>query len=423
MVFAVNSHFMLAETSSDKDHYRRSSLCLILLTHRDKHYAAEMERVFKNFPLPARYNEHNIRELRVISVSGKQSKSDIDRLIAQHDVAKSVVERWFYYSPYSLFMSMNLIHNRGGYGAFYDDYQRSLSNIRGAAMLRDEGIELLQNTFILVCDMDYIDKKKAAAWGAFGMALVGAGLEAVSQVNLMQAQEQYNRGNYSAAQDKLNAAQGWNAGSNLAMAGSAVVADIGGFRVKMKAYLYKLKWNDKLTQTFYQNYWVDKDTPKDLVNVRRNNFKWSRDFQLEYVGSYKTTSSKTILRSWKNEDEVILDVCERCVNKGMRELARSFVVFRPRTPFYFDNGAMYSHIGKKEEVASGQKYEIVQRYKDKKGQIRYKTVGMVQAGVPWDNKNIRFDKYFDTNAKGTKFYCKKSSVDLHSPGLQLREKL
>ena len=44
--------------SADKESYRRSSLCLIMLTHRGKKYAEDMERVFKSFPLPARYNEH-----------------------------------------------------------------------------------------------------------------------------------------------------------------------------------------------------------------------------------------------------------------------------------------------------------------------------------------------------------------------------
>ncbi len=67
-----NNQTLNLSGTTDKDQYRRSSLCLILLTHRDKKYAAAMERVFRSFPLPARYNEHNISDLRVISVSGKR---------------------------------------------------------------------------------------------------------------------------------------------------------------------------------------------------------------------------------------------------------------------------------------------------------------------------------------------------------------
>ena len=221
---------------SDKEQYRRSSLCLILLTHRDKQYAEAMERVFKNFPLPARYNEHNIDDLRVISVSGKQSKSDIDRLVRNNYVAQKVVGRWFNRGEYTGYMNMDLIHERGGYGAFYADYQRSQTNVRGVGMLRDEGIELLQSTFVLVCDMDYIDKKKGAKWGALALGILSAGMQGVAQANYMQAQKQYLQGDYESAQKSMNSAQTWNAGGLLTGAGAAVVGDIGGFRVNMNAY-------------------------------------------------------------------------------------------------------------------------------------------------------------------------------------------
>lgn len=422
MFFIMVPCQLLAQATSDKNHYRRSSLTLILLTHRDKKYAKEMERVFRSFPLPARYNDHNINELRVVSVKGKQSKKDIDEIVNSNYVAQRIVGRWFNRDPYSGFMNMDLIHKRGGYGAFYDDYLRSQSDVRGTSMLRDEGIELLQSTFVLVCDMDYVDKKKGAMWGAVGMALLSAGMQGMAHAQYNQAMQQYSQGNYSAAKKSMNNAQAWNAGSGLTMAGAAVVADIGGFKVKMNAYLYKLKWDDTMTQTMYQDFWTDCDTPNSERNVRKVKFENSKkSFTLEYVGQYKAMSSKTILRSWSNEDEVILDVCERCVNKGMKELAKTFPIFRPRSPFYFEGGDVYSHIGSKEEVTYGKKYEIVQPYKDRHGQIQYKRVGRARAGSPWNNRDISFDSYFDHNQKGTKFYCSNASVDLHTPGLQIRE--
>ena len=410
--------------SPDRDDYRRSSLCLILLTHKNKKYAEEMQRIFQDFPMPARYNEHNISDVRVISVYGKQSKSDIDRLLNQHNIAQKVVSKWFNRNSYTGCMDMGLIHDRGGYGAFYDDYRRSLSTVRGTDLLKDEGIELLQNTFVLVCDMDYIDKKKGAAWGAVGMALLSAGMQGMAQANYAEAQRAAYAGNYSKAREKQRAAQNWNMGSQLGAIGTAVVADIGGFRVKMNAYLYKLQWNDQLTQTMYNKYWADSGMNASEIRSRKNNFDNSgHEFQLEFIGQYKTTSSKTILRSWNDEDEVILDVCQRCVKKGLNELAKRFSVFKPRTPFYFDGSTMYSHIGRKEEVSYGKQYEIVERRKNKRGEIYYKRIGKVEAGTPWDNREIRFDQYFDLEQKGTRFYIKKASMDYlrATPGLQIRE--
>lgn len=420
-VFFPNTLFAQTVTP-DREQYRRSSLCLILLTHRDKKYAADMERVFKSFPLPVRYNEHNISDLRVISVRGKQSKKNIDNLISSNYIAQRIVGRWFNRSPYTGSMNMDLIHERGGYGASYADYQRSQNNVRGADMLRDEGIELLQSTFVLVCDMDYIDKKKGAAWGALGLALLSAGSAVMSGVNQQEAYKAASKGDYEKARKKQQSASAWQVGSQLGAVGAAVVADIGGFRVKMNAYLYKLNWSERMTQTMFNDYWCDYDTTEEDRRAINEKFENAKNvFSLEFVGQYKATSSKTILRSWSNEDEVILDVCKRCVDKGMKELAKTFPVFRPRSPFYFEGASVYSHIGRKEEVAYGKKYEIVQPYKDKHGQIQYKRVGKATAGSPWNNREIRFDQYFDSGEKGTMFYCKKASVDLHTPGLQLRE--
>ena len=114
-------------------------------------------------------------------------------------------------------------------------------------------------------------------------------------------------------------------------------------------------------------------------------------------------------------------MCHRCVNKGIEKLAKKFKIFRPRAPFYFVGSSMYSRIGTKEDVTYGKKYEILEPYKDKNGQINYKRVGKVKACSPWRNEKIRFDRYFDSNVLGTRFDCKKIKKEWHTPGLQLRE--
>ena len=392
---------------SDKERYRRSSLCIIMLTHRGKKYAEEMERVFKNFPLPLRYNEHNISDLRVITVKGKQEKKDIDKLVNSNEIAQKVVGRWFNRDASGM-MNMDLIHERGGYGASYSDYQRVQNTVRGTATLRDEGMELLQSTFVLVCDMDYIDQSKGSSIFASIMAVASAAAQVAGEVQ--------KQNGHKDAGNQLEAV------GDLGMAGASIVADIGGFRVKMHAFLYKLNWDNSMKDIMFNDYWIDSDTDAAEAAARKAKFDGAgKTFSLEYIGEYKESSTKTILKSWKNEDEVILDVCHRCVQKGMRELAKTFPVFRPRAPFYFEDGSMYSHIGRKEDVTDGKEYEILEPYKDKNGQICYKRVAKAKAGTPWDNYAVRFDEYFDTEARGTMFSPGHSSVDLHNPGLQLRE--
>lgn len=416
---------MAADAPSDREQYRRSSLCLILLTHKDKKYAEAMERVFNKFPLPVRYNEHNIADVRVISVKGKQKKSDIERLLRSYKIPQRVVGRWFNRRSYTGCMDMDLIHERGGYGASYADYIRSKVNVRGAAMLQDEGIELLQSTFVLVCDMDYKDKSNSF-WKVAGVvALAGLSgvMEANAQANLNKAQSQMLEGNYYAAQNSIYNAQTYANARDAATAGANLVADIGGFRVRMTAWLYQLNWDDSMTQSFYNEYWVDSSTPYSEAQSRKKKFEDARNtFSLKYLGCYSETSSKTILRSWSNEDEVIVDVCERTVNKGITALAKKYPIFRPRAPFYFDGGNMYAHIGTKEEVVRGKKYDILKPYKDKRGLICFKKVGKTSALSVWDNRCIRFDRYFDDGNKGSRFKVSMITAELRTPGLQLREK-
>ncbi|MDE7407339.1 MAG: LysM peptidoglycan-binding domain-containing protein [Muribaculaceae bacterium] len=415
-------NFGQLQRPASADDYRRSSLCLILLSHSDKEFADQMQNVFMNFEMPARYNEHNV-SVKCLKVRGKQSKADIDRLLRTNNVAKQVVGRWFNRNSYTGNMDMGLVHDRGGYGAMYADYRRAISSMRGVEMLKDEGLELLQNTYVLVCDMDYVDKKQGAGWAALGMAILSAGAEVASQYSYAQAQTAAAQGNYAAAQKYNRQGATWGAGSQLGRVATAVVADIGGFTVKMNAYLYKLRWDDNMTSRMFNEYWVDSETTSAERSMRKQRFD-NADyvFGFDYLGNYSAKSGKTILRSWSNEEQVIRDVCQRTVGKGIVQLAKKYPVFKPRTPYYFDGSSMYSFIGTKEDVYTGQKYEIVQRCRDKKGTFTYKRVGEVVAGSPWNNRTVRFDRYFDNTHRGTMFRVKKSKLDLHNtPGLQLRE--
>jgi len=408
-------------STSDKDHYRRSSLCLILLAHNDKQYADAMVRVFEDFPMPNRYNEHNVYA-RVFRVEGKQSRTDIERLLRNNNIARDVVGRWFNRDLTTGTMDMDLIHERGGYGAFHDDYLRTVNTARGTARLRDEGIELLESTFVLVCDMDYVDRKKGfdiAAGIMHGLALAGS---IAGEVMSIQAQSAANDGNYEKANEKAQTAAGLQAISATVDAGAEVVDDLGGFSVNIYSYLYRLNWNEMMTNTFFNRCWVDTSTPRGEAKRRRELFDNMR-FGLEYIGDYKAHSGKTVLLHCNDEDEVILDVCSRSVEKCIKELAERFEVFRPRTPFYFEGTSLYSHIGSKEDVVPGKKYEIIQRVKKNDGRTTYKRLGVVQAVQTWDNTDVDFSEYFDPSNKGTLFVIKKGKAKelAEMPGLQIRE--
>jgi len=400
-----------AETGNKKGHYgdnevyRRSSLCIIMLTHRGKEYALEMESVFKSMILPLRYNRHDI-DVKVIPVEKDMNESSICKILNEQEVAKRVVAKWFNRNKYSGNMNMELVWERGGYNASYEDLKRAQSTTRGTAMLTDEGIELLQNTFVLVCDMDYYNREKTGKGLAIAGAILSVGLGAY--------------GDIQASQGRRDAAATAYAGSALAGVGSAVASDIGGFSVSMDAYLYRLDWSDKSWASICNNFWIDNSTDYSTKQIRKDKFDSDKkSFNLEFIGKYHEKSGRTVFKSSSELTSVIRNVCANTIQKGMKELAKSYPIFRPRAPFYFEDNTMFCRIGTKEDVVSGFKYEIVEPVK-KNGVYTYKVVGTAIPFNVWNNHNIRFDQYFDRNMKGTPFRLQECKGDVHRPGLLIR---
>ncbi len=413
LTLCLGTNLLFAQNQAGSDYgatetYRRSSLCLILLTHKGTQYANQMEQQFSQIPLPERYNDHNLT-VRVFSVYGNQSRKDIDNKLYSNNVAKDLVKKWFNYDPYSGTMNMELIHQRGGYNASYEDLLRAENTERGVALLSEEGDELLQNTFVLVCDMDYYDKAQT------GQLLSGL-LAASSYMLDAYAQEQYRKGDTDAAVYS-------DLGSTLAMSGAVVASDMGGFAVNMKAYLYRLKWNDELKEKMYSEYWSDDSYPMSERMDRKSKFESDRtNFGLEYIGMYRERSARTVFKSQNDLNKVIREVCAATINKGIENLAKNYPVFKPKTSFYCDGSRLYAYIGTKEGVKTNSKYEILETQK-KKGEITYKRVGVAVPTAVWNNSKINFSSETDySQYQGTAFMLSKGKADdVCGMGLQMRE--
>ena len=392
----------------EAEEYRRSSLCIILINHRGKQFADEIFEEFLNMTMPAKYNDHNI-DLRVFTTTGDDAtEKDVIRIMNEQQVAKDLVAQWFDRDETTGMMDMNLIHQRGGYNATYSDVQRVQSTERGVAALSEEGVDLIQNTFVLVCDMDYYDKSNTSIW--FALALAGA-----SGYLQADAQNQAKKGNYRKAQSSQQGAQ-----SAMVLAGA--VADIGGFSVKMRAHLLRLQWTTDMTQKMFGEYWIDEDTPIEERISRRMAFNNdSTSFQLEYIGMYKARSGKVAFKSMNDMHEVIRNVCQNTIDEGMAKLAKSYPVFRPKTTFYCDGGMIYAYIGRKEGVTAKSKYEVMQPVK-KNGQLTYKKVEVVKPLRVWDNQQVDLSQLSDwSGITGTSFKRKKKK-DICGKGYLLREK-
>lgn len=388
--------------AGETEDFRRSSLCLMLITHNGDKYAQDLQEQFLAMPLPSRYNGLNV-DVRVINTYSKPSDSEVARLLRERGVAKELVAKWFNRDYYGR-MSMDRIHQWGGYNASYADLQRANQLERGTALLSDEGSELIKNTFVLVCDLTYYDRSTTGGILSVLAAAAGAVMEA-------RASQYEKQGKNASAYRNL---------AETAYVGSAAAEDIAGFSVNVNARLYRLRWDNNLRDYFYTQYWVGSETPSMEADSKKRAFDNDNStFQLDYLGNYTSRAGRTVSKSANDLNLVIRDVCSNAVNRSITYLSRRFPVFKAKTQFYCEGGYVYAYIGSKEGVTNGAKFEVLETKKTSNG-FEYHKVAQVKANKVWDNEGL-FIENMSANSKGTRFYHSAGRSDICDQGLLIRE--
>lgn len=385
--------------NGETEDFRRSSLCLMVVTHQGDQYAKALQEQFLAMPLPSRYNNLNV-DVRVINTPKKfLSKKKVGQILADRQIAKELVGKWFNRDG-SGKMNMERIHEWGGYNATYSDLKRAQSTERGTAILTDEGTELLKNTFVMVCDLTYYDRQATGELlQAFSQAV---GYVAGSLTNDATTKKNYN-----------------DIGNALAQTAS----DIAGFSVKVKAHLYRMEWSNKLRDKVFTQYWIDNNTSSTDAENRKAAFDNDhKSFKLDYLGTYYSRAGRTVSKSSSNLEYVICQVCEDATNNSINNLAKMFPVFKPKTPFYCDGDNVYAYIGTKEGVGNKSKFDVIETERTKKG-IEYDEVGVVRPTNIWNNTgmNITQDS-LELKYKGTQFTRYSGRKDICNQGLLLRER-
>lgn len=396
------SHTVIAQSKTKKgetENFRRSSLCLLLITSQGDEFAKAIEEQFMAMPMPARYNGLNT-DVRVLNISKKATEKRITKALQDNEVAKQLVAKWFN-RDYQGRMNMKRIHDWGGYNATFADLKRAESTVRGTAMLTDEGEELLKNTFVMVCDISYYDRRQT---GIFLAALAQSlGAVAGNFTNDQQLKQSYN---------------------DLGSAVATASLDIAGFSVNIVSYLYQLEWSDKLRDKMYSQYWVDEIMPAAEANQRRAAFDSDRkSFKLEFLGQYRARAGRTVSQSSTPDlCQVVREVCSNAVNNSINNLSKMFPVFKAKTSFYCEDAQVYAYIGTKEGVNAKSKFEVIEMEKTKKNGIQYKKVGEMRPSYIWDNAGIYiYNDSIEQLYKGSQFRRSGGRKDVCDQGLMLRE--
>lgn len=357
------------------EEYRRSSLYSTLISHNKANYADAIYDAFINMPMPDKFNNHNL-DLRVFESSAAKAKKipankrgtpkdpnikDINTFIKDNDIARNLVSMWMI-DPEKAVFTYDKIADR----AYYDASALAIENAQntyGLKMLEDAGTDLINNTFMIVNDITFIDNGENSAKAASVFAGIGKFLESAG---------------LSGAEDL----------GNMVAVG---VNEIDGFKVNIITYLYRLHWSEELLNTVFTEWWFDENTPEEEAMKKLQGYLDTDIFHLDYIGSTYVTSQNLSSKSFssKTKTEQMLTVCTRAIDKAIVQLQREYDEFKVNVPIYEvnDDGTVLVKIGLKEGVNSKSKYEVLMK-DESDGVLKYKRVGMLKpvADKIWDNR-------------------------------------
>lgn len=368
---------LCAQTPDSALQYRRSSLYSIMVSHPDQKMDAEIVGAFMELETPDKYNDHNLSVKCVTTSSRKNdARAEMDLFLQRNHVAKRLVSKWFQRNKETGGFDADLVLERGLYDASVMDVEIASQSKRGVDALADKGYELIDNTFVIVNDITYVDHEANADVATGIMSVIGGVASAIvgSDDNIV---------------------------TSLTTIGSLVSSSIAGFAVNINTHLYQLDWSDSVADYFYEHYYYEKpaDDSASLaafyadagIAARKAAFEAdSTTFRLKYIGSYKSRSDKPVLRGLYNPEDVFRKVLARAVDKNIVNLQWKFDQFKVKIPVStVDGNLLTAKIGMKEGVTAKSKFEVlVPVFDEVTGKIRYNRKGVIcpDPGKIWDNR-------------------------------------
>lgn len=322
--------------SEEANTYERSSIHVMMIKHLNQRFDDVIEQVFLQTPFPERFNDHNLGVKVVTFAEHKDDQSaNIQSFADQVNLGQKMVAKWFNRDKQTGSFNMELIKERGLYNANQQQTNVARASIRGMALLEDAGELLIHNTYLVVNDIKYQSKGSRNTFlKTFASIFAGS----VSQMQ-------------------------------------KALQSIGGFNVHVTTYLFRLRWNDDIANTFYQNYYTeDGDTDKDKVEAFK---KDNQLFKMEFVGKTEAESKETHFKASKDPQALLLKVTTRTMDHNLASLQQIYPDFRIKAPL-LSVDPLTADVGLKEDVTENTRFEVLERVIDEQGKMSYVQVGLIK---------------------------------------------
>lgn len=394
IIIALTVNTTAQETNFE---YRRSSIYSLLINHTEQQFANEIKEAFLQIPVPDKFNDHNL-SVKVLNLDEKLSKASsskenplITDFLKNNKIASRLVGKWFNRDNYTGECNMELVKERGLYNATEFDKQLAARSARGNALLQDAGEELIDNTFVIVNDIRYLDKNNGAKVASSAIKILGAVAAAYTGTNI----------------DDLTD----NVGD--------MVETLKGFTVKINTFLYKLEWTDEQAMSFYKEQYASAPNQE-----KRNNFENARSgYNLKYVGKVESSGSTTSFLGIKEDEPIVMvrKACQRAIDENVVDLQRNYEEFRTKTPLAATE-PLTAYIGMKEGVTKDSQFEVLEVIEMEDGSHEYNRVGIIAPikNLIWDNRYMAVEEGAVGSTLGYTTFRKISGKDF-TKGMLIRE--
>lgn len=379
-VIIVSTSSLCLAQGEDGLEYERNSMHVMMIKHLNQKFDDIIEDVFLHSPFPERFNNHNlgVKTVSFAELEGDQSQN-IASFIEQVNLGQKMVAKWFDRDKKTGAFDMELIKERGFYNATQSQKNIARASIRGFALLEDAGENLISKTYLLVNDISY-KSKGSGNW-------------------LVKSLASAYFGDVEGLQKSMES--------------------IGGFRVDIKSYLFRLKWDEDIAQTFYSEYYTEKGS---IDESKVKAFSGERNlFQMEYIGKTESMSSETNFRAVKDPKDLLVKVCTQTIDQNIAQLQHQYADFRIKAPL-ISSQPLKADIGKKEDVTEDSRFEVLERVLDEDGKVSFEHVGVIKPvrGKIKDNRYmVTKDESNDALLDATEF--EKVSGKEFFPGMLIRE--
>ena len=384
IILCLFSISLTAQEPSSLEQYNRASIYPIYALHPGTRMFDELYITCQQIPIPDKYNDHrlSVRMVQGLPVKTKDNEAEavVQEFIQKNEIAKRLVAKWFDRDKKTGVCNTDLISERAAYDVSAHEAMMAQYTITGKPVLADADIELIPNTFVLITDISYVDKEEQAQKAMAVFQIIGTAAQAASGIS---------------------SAAGSSSGKGIAdltksiadLSGS-ISDKIAGFTVDMTTYLFQLKWNEEIANTFYMQYYGDSvhATPE-----RKRAFDADHtSFTMELLGSYSARSEKAVMKGLHTPADVFRKVLTRAQDKNIVALQRKFPQFKVTDVLsaVLPGNQVQVQIGLKEGVNEASRYEVLERVLGKDGQINYvrrATIKPVTTAI-WDNRYMALEE-------------------------------